>query len=77
MAPVLDVAEWCWRCVLWGALARGISVLLGGMSVAILFAEATLLWRSPQMVVDLSLFSQLVTAVATQAELVQVQQSAI
>jgi len=26
---VLGAAEWCWRCFLWGALAQGISVLLG------------------------------------------------
>jgi len=38
--------------------------------VAILFAEATLLWRAET--VDLSLFSQLVTVVGMQAELVQV-----
>lgn len=73
LAPILDLAEWWWRCVLWGALAKGISVLLGVMSVAILFAEATLLWRNPHTVVDLSLFSQLVTAVGMQAELVQVR----
>jgi hypothetical protein len=48
---------------------KGLAVLLGIMSVAILLAEATLL---PS--VDLSLFSILIKSVGTQEMLVQVDQ---
>lgn len=49
---------------------KGLAVILGIMSVAILLAEATLL---PS--VDLSLFSILIKSVGTQEMLVQVDQS--
>lgn len=49
-------------------LQKGLAVILGVMSVAILLAEATLL---PSRV-DLSLFSNLINAVGKQEVLVQV-----
>ena len=49
-------------------LQKGLAVMLGVMSVAILLAEATLLPSG----VDLSLFSNLINAVGRQEVLVQV-----
>jgi len=62
-------AEFFWRCILRKQVEKGLAVVLGIMSVAILLAEATLL---PS--VDLSLFSILIKSVGTQEMLVQVDQ---
>jgi hypothetical protein len=62
------MAEFIWRCMLRMQLQKGLAVMLGVMSVAILLAEATLLPSG----VDLSLFSNLVNAVGRQEVLVQV-----
>lgn len=62
-------AEFFWRCILRKQVEKGLAVILGIMSVAILLAEATLL---PS--VDLSLFSILIKSVGTREVLVQVDQ---
>ncbi|XP_061365807.1 uncharacterized protein LOC133309080 [Gastrolobium bilobum] len=58
--------EFFWRCVLRKQVEKGLAIILGIMSVAILLAEATLL---PS--VDLSLFSILIKSVGTREVLVQ------
>jgi len=60
-------AEFLWKCILRKQVEKGLAVILGIMSVAILLAEATLL---PS--IDLSLFSILIKSVGTQEVLVQV-----
>ncbi|CAI5470865.1 unnamed protein product [Closterium sp. Yama58-4] len=67
-APFLDVVEWWWRCAIRSHVVRAFALLLGLISLAILFAEATLL---SQKWVDLSLFSVLVRAAALHGEAVQ------
>ncbi|XP_057434267.1 uncharacterized protein LOC130726963 isoform X1 [Lotus japonicus] len=67
LGSVFDTLEFCWRCILRKQVEKGLAVLLGIMSVAILLAEATLL---PSF--DLSLFSILIKSVRTQEMLVQV-----
>ncbi|CAI5961905.1 unnamed protein product [Closterium sp. NIES-65] len=67
-APLLDVVEWWWRCAIRSHVVRAFALLLGLISLAILFAEATLL---SQKWVDLSLFSVLVRAAALHGEAVQ------
>ncbi|GJP29655.1 hypothetical protein CLOM_g19288 [Closterium sp. NIES-68] len=67
-APFLDVAEWWWRCAIRSHVVRAFALLLGLISLAILFAEATLL---SQKWVDLSLFSVLVRGAALHGEAVQ------
>lgn len=71
LAAVLDVCEWIWRCLLRQQLVRTSAVVLGIMSVAIVFAEATLL--IPPNGPDLSLFSVLIQAAGSglQERLVQ------
>ncbi|CAI5508963.1 unnamed protein product [Closterium sp. Naga37s-1] len=61
-------AEWWWRCAIRSHVVRAFALLLGLISLAILFAEATLL---SQKWVDLSLFSVLVRAAALHGEAVQ------
>lgn len=63
----LDTIELLWRCILRKQLQRLLAIILGGMSIAILLAEATLLPR-----VDLSLFSILIKSVGRQELFVQV-----
>ena len=60
-------AEFLWKCILRKQVEKGLAVILGIMSVAILLAEATLL---PS--IDLSLFSILIKSVGTEEVLVQV-----
>lgn len=62
-------AEFLWRCILRKQLRKGLAIILGVISVAILLAEATLLPRG----VDLSLFSILIKSVGKQEVLVQVR----
>ncbi|XP_054821582.1 uncharacterized protein LOC129320259 isoform X2 [Prosopis cineraria] len=64
---LLDTLEFFWRCILREQVEKGLAVILGIISVAILLAEATLL---PS--VDLSLFSILIKSVGMQEVLVQV-----
>ncbi|WJX47512.1 hypothetical protein P8452_34190 [Trifolium repens] len=66
LGSLFDTLEFFWRCILRKQVEKGLAVLLGIMSVAILLAEATLL---PS--VDLSLFSILIKSVGTQEMLVQ------
>ncbi|KAK7318648.1 hypothetical protein RJT34_03353 [Clitoria ternatea] len=66
LASSYDTLEFFWRCILRKQVQKGLAVILGAMSVAILLAEATLL---PS--VDLSLFSILIKSVGTQEVLVQ------
>lgn len=66
LGSLLNTSEFFWRCILRKQVERGLAVVLGIMSVAILLAEATLL---PS--VDLSLFSILIKSVGTQEMLVQ------
>ncbi|XP_078157297.1 LMBR1-like membrane protein [Carex rostrata] len=68
LGSFLDLSEFIWRCMLRMQLQKGLAVILGVMSVAILLAEATLL---PSRV-DLSLFSNLINAVGKQEVLVQI-----
>ncbi|XP_028776553.1 LMBR1 domain-containing protein 2 homolog A isoform X2 [Neltuma alba] len=63
---LLDTLEFFWRCILRKQVEKGLAVILGIISVAILLAEATLL---PS--VDLSLFSILIKSVGMQEVLVQ------
>ena len=65
--PIFVFVEWIWECVLKQYLQRALSVTLGVMSFALLFAEATLLPN-----VDLSLFSLFIKAVGKKEILVQV-----
>ncbi|KAL1336581.1 hypothetical protein HN51_030944 [Arachis hypogaea] len=67
LGSLFDTLEFFWRCILSKQVAKGLAVILGTMSVAILFAEATLL---PS--VDLSLFSILIKSVGGQEVFVQV-----
>ncbi|MED6158470.1 hypothetical protein PIB30_033003 [Stylosanthes scabra] len=67
LGSLLDTLEFFWRCILRKQVAKCMAVILGTMSVAILFAEATLL---PS--VDLSLFSILIKSVGGQEVFVQV-----
>lgn len=64
----VDIIEWIWRCILQQFLQRVLAVTLGGVSFALLLAEATLLPNG----VDLSLFSVLIKAVEKQEMLVQI-----
>ncbi|MBA0686942.1 hypothetical protein Goari_014509 [Gossypium aridum] len=64
---LLDTIEFIWRCILWKQLKKGLAIILGIMSAAILLAEATLLPRG----VDLSLFSILINSVKKDEVLVQ------
>ncbi|GAU19138.1 hypothetical protein TSUD_79610 [Trifolium subterraneum] len=66
LGSLFDTLEFFWRCILRKHVEKGLAVLLGIMSVAILLAEATLL---PS--VDLSLFSILIKSVGTKEMLVQ------
>ncbi|XP_050894715.1 uncharacterized protein LOC127101371 isoform X1 [Lathyrus oleraceus] len=66
LGSLFDTLEFFWRCILRMQVEKGLAVILGIMSVAILLAEATLL---PS--VDLSLFSILIKSVGTQEMLVQ------
>ncbi|XP_039684719.1 LMBR1 domain-containing protein 2 homolog A isoform X2 [Medicago truncatula] len=66
LGSLFDTLEFFWRCILRKQVEKGLAVVLGIMSVAILLAEATLL---PS--VDLSLFSILIKSVGTQEMLVQ------
>ncbi|XP_058731541.1 uncharacterized protein LOC131603257 isoform X2 [Vicia villosa] len=66
LGSLFDTLEFFWRCILRIQIEKGLAVILGIMSVAILLAEATLL---PS--VDLSLFSILIKSVGTQEMLVQ------
>ncbi|KAK4256668.1 hypothetical protein QN277_006362 [Acacia crassicarpa] len=63
---LLDTLEFFWRCILRKQVEKGLAVILGIISVAILLAEATLLPN-----VDLSLFSILIKSVGMQEVLVQ------
>ncbi|KAK7280977.1 hypothetical protein RIF29_08586 [Crotalaria pallida] len=67
LGSLFDTLEFFWRCILRKQVEKGLAVILGIISVAILLAEATLL---PS--VDLSLFSILIKCVGTQEVLVQV-----
>ncbi|KAE9604789.1 hypothetical protein Lal_00010903 [Lupinus albus] len=67
LGSLLDTLEFFWRCILRKQVEKGLAVILGIISVAILLAEATLL---PS--VDLSLFSILIKSVGTQEVFVQV-----
>ncbi|XP_061336562.1 uncharacterized protein LOC133283681 isoform X2 [Gastrolobium bilobum] len=67
LGSLCDTLEFFWKCILRKQVEKGLAVLLGMMSVAILLAEATLL---PS--VDLSLFSILIKYVGSQEVLVQV-----
>ncbi|CAI9109544.1 OLC1v1009382C1 [Oldenlandia corymbosa var. corymbosa] len=64
----LDMAELMWRCILRKQFQKILAVILGCMSAAILFAEATMLIGG----VDLSLFSILIKSVGKEEVLVQV-----
>ncbi|XP_012572214.1 uncharacterized protein [Cicer arietinum] len=66
LGSLFDTLEFFWRCILRKQVEKGLAVILGIMSVAILLAEATLL---PS--VDLSLFSILIKSVGAQEVLVQ------
>lgn len=66
LGSLFNTLEFFWKCVLRKQVEKGMAVLLGIMSVAILLAEATLL---PS--IDLSLFSILIKSVRTQELLVQ------
>ncbi|XP_057417002.1 uncharacterized protein LOC130711419 isoform X2 [Lotus japonicus] len=66
LGSLFDTLEFFWRCILRKQVQKGLAVILGIMSVAILLAEATLL---PS--VDLSLFSILIKSVGTREVLVQ------
>lgn len=68
LALPLDTAEWVWRCLVSQQLMRLLALILGLMSVAIIFAEATML---SQEWVDLSLFSILIRSAGLQEEVVQ------
>ncbi|KAJ4793708.1 hypothetical protein LUZ62_044954 [Rhynchospora pubera] len=68
LGSFLDHSEFLWRCILRMQLQKGLAVMLGVISVAILLAEATLLPSG----VDLSLFSNLINAVGRQEVLVQI-----
>lgn len=63
----LDMGEWLWHCIVKQFLRRALAIMLGIMSFALLFAEATLLPNG----VDLSLFSLLIKALEKQEILVQ------
>ncbi|KAI4345274.1 hypothetical protein L6164_012411 [Bauhinia variegata] len=67
LGSLFDTLEFFWRCILRKQVEKGLAVILGIMSAAILLAEATLL---PS--VDLSLFSILINSVGTQEMVVQV-----
>ncbi|KAH1196442.1 hypothetical protein AAZX31_18G014700 [Glycine max] len=67
LGSLCDTLEFLWKCILRKQIEKGLAVILGIMSVAILLAEATLL---PS--IDLSLFSILIKSVGTQEVLVQV-----
>ncbi|RDX80853.1 LMBR1 domain-containing protein 2-like A, partial [Mucuna pruriens] len=67
LGSLFDTLEFFWKCILRKQVEKGLAVILGIMSVAILLAEATLL---PS--VDLSLFSILINSVGKQEVLVQV-----
>eukprot|EP00897_Mesotaenium_endlicherianum_P005633 jgi/Mesen1/5098/ME000252S04208 len=77
LAPVLDLAEWAWRCVVQQQVVRAFAAVLAVMSVAIVFAEATLL--IPPGGPDLSLFSVLIQTAASsfQEKLVQPRSFAV
>ncbi|KAL5053513.1 hypothetical protein RYX36_034195 [Vicia faba] len=66
LGSLFDTLEFFWRCILRIQVEKGLAIILGIMSVAILLAEATLL---PS--VDLSLFSILIKSVGSQEMLVQ------
>ncbi|KAJ1379872.1 LMBR1-like membrane protein [Sesbania bispinosa] len=66
LGSLFDTLEFFWRCILRKQVEKGLAVILGIISVAILLAEATLL---PS--VDLSLFSILIKSVGTKEVLVQ------
>ncbi|KAK7247392.1 hypothetical protein RIF29_42275 [Crotalaria pallida] len=67
LVSIFATLEFLWRCILRKQVQKGLAIILGIMSAAILLAEATLL---PS--VDLSLFSILIKSVGTQEVLVQV-----
>eukprot|EP00271_Cylindrocystis_brebissonii_P006458 TRINITY_DN19250_c0_g1_i1.p1 TRINITY_DN19250_c0_g1~~TRINITY_DN19250_c0_g1_i1.p1 ORF type:complete len:937 (-),score=163.36 TRINITY_DN19250_c0_g1_i1:569-3379(-) len=67
-AFILDGTEWLWRCLVEQWVMRLLAVILGILSVALIFAEATML---SQQWVDLSLFSVLVAAAELREEVVQ------
>ncbi|KAG4387543.1 hypothetical protein GLYMA_11G242000v4 [Glycine max] len=67
LGSLFDTLEFLWKCILRKQVEKGLAVILGIMSVAILLAEATLL---PS--IDLSLFSILIKSVGTEEVLVQV-----
>ncbi|KAL2634853.1 hypothetical protein R1flu_006332 [Riccia fluitans] len=64
----LDTVEYVWRCVLRERVIRTFAAILGIMSFALIFAEATLSYRSS----DLSLFSHLIKFAGNQEILVQI-----
>eukprot|EP00850_Spirogloea_muscicola_P000577 SM000002S05657 [mRNA] locus=s2:1440309:1445495:+ [translate_table: standard] len=70
LGTFLDVAEWWWRCIFKQQIVRACAIVLGFMSFAVIFAEATILAGSTH-VIDLSLFSILIKAAGGQEELVQ------
>ncbi|KAL3692946.1 hypothetical protein R1sor_006597 [Riccia sorocarpa] len=67
-AQYLDTIEYVWRCVLRERVLRTFAGILGIMSFALIFAEATLSYRSS----DLSLFSHLIKFAGNQEILVQI-----
>lgn len=66
-ANVLDIAEYVWRCQLRKNVVMVLAALLGAMSVAIVMAEATLVFEA-----DLSLLSLIIRGVGDSEILVQV-----
>lgn len=60
-----------WRCILKKQLAKGVAVLLGCISTAVLLAEATIL---PDHF-DLSLFTLIIKAARKQEVALQVKQN--
>lgn len=64
----LNILEWMWHCILKQFLQRVLAVTLGGMSCALLIAEATLL---PDRL-DLSLFSLFIKRVENREMPVQI-----
>ncbi|CAM6097600.1 unnamed protein product [Calypogeia fissa] len=67
LAPFLDTAEYIWRCILRQRAVKTFAVILGIVSFALIFAEATLPFGP-----DLSLFSHLIRFAGDQEILVQV-----
>ncbi|XP_024534652.1 LMBR1 domain-containing protein 2 homolog isoform X2 [Selaginella moellendorffii] len=68
MARRLDHLEWIWRCSLRPKILRLFAIIFGGMTAALLIAEATLLPAK----VDLSFFSFLINVTSDSEILVQV-----